>query len=412
MRTPTRPRSTGWTDPANRSPSQTGTFGLRALGAIVAVIACLAALAACSSNQSKSNGGGHSPPANVAPAVARSSANPPVQDPTGLLYKINPAFTKQNVTFFPDPSPPMLVSSHAQGIARYRGPGPNPAYDYYIISYSNLAGRFGYVYIASNNPKGLSEPAFTLQVPAVPIQLRQVRKGDKLNPHFNHPGGIQVIGDYLVVPVLPYHTRNAAHFYDAAIIYLYDLTPLKGSKPTKPTRERKILELQKTNGGSLNGVGITRLPDGHFALGVVAQRNLDIYISSNKPADLWDAQWNTKQPDYIYTLGPKYQTNGLFLDTAGQVWMAGFDDATSEADLYQLTYNGNWAASGIRHPQANRRLTMSGGVSFRWGGGIETRGPSAIWLYAHGKDVKNYDRRYYKRGDPSRFITINYWGLG
>jgi hypothetical protein len=366
---------------------------------VAAVLACTAVLAGCGgSNQSENNGAGHSPPANVAPGVA-SSENPPVQDPASWIGGINTANTKQTVKFDPNPKQPSYLVSHAQGYARYRGAG----YDYHIVSYSNVAGRYGYVYIASNgtHPNGKSLHAFTLQVPAQQIQFQAVSgKKSVYNPHFNHPGGIQVIGDYLAVPVIPYNTKNG-QFYDAAIIYLYNLSSLKGPNPQKPSQYKEILRVPRTNGGSLQSVGIARLPNGEFCLGLVTQNNLDMYTTSNTPSNLWDANWRTS-PDISFRLSHKYQTNGLFLDQTGNLWMVGFRDANI-VDLYQLRFHtggghGGWVPNNATlMPTGVSNVLTTNGAKFRAGGGIEIVDPSQIWLYAVGM--------YYGGGG----VTINYW---
>lgn len=230
------------------------------------------------------------------------SENPSVQDPSNLIAGINGEAATKKIRFDTNNKKdstdhPTYVGSHTQGYAGYRG----TVYRYHIFPYSHLAGRYGYIYIASDETDpgtDKSKYAFTLQVPAAghEIQFRTVAdKYATYDPHFNHPGGIQVIGHYLVVPLIPFHTMNPADFYDAAITYIYDLRSLDGDTPTAPPGYKEILRMPRVNGKSLSSVGITRLPNGSFALGLVADKNLDVYVSSQSN-DLGTATWEHAAP--------------------------------------------------------------------------------------------------------------------
>lgn len=408
------------------------------------------------------HGGAHSPPppANQAPA---GSANSYVQDPVGLVRAIQSGPNSEPVKFDTGHATLNNVFSHTQGYARYRGPG----YDYHIFTYSNLSGHYGYMYIASNNPRRKSVVAFTLNVPKSPIQFRTVAmKGSTYNPHFNHPCGIQVIGDYLVVPVIPFYGT----FYNAAIVYLWNLSSLKHYTPSPQTRAaeqaklqrayKEILRIPVVNGGSLSSAGITRLPGGsgefadRFLLGLVSDNKLDLYLSS-KTHSVWEATWQTTQttppagckstaaradgttddttmnswskkavPRFCYTLkatagSNHYQGNNLFLDQQGDVYMMAFDARNSGqwVDLFSLTAHGSgsgWKGSKEEQKTVEEKrvsttsLATRGTVTFRNAGSLEIRNKNDIWVYAVGK-LYGCPPHLEIRCSSGGGITINYF---
>ncbi|MCL2013108.1 MAG: hypothetical protein FWG75_10030 [Cystobacterineae bacterium] len=340
-------------------------------------------------------------------------------NPKHVLENMNKDYKWQKITFDSTSSIPSHVTSHAQGYARYREASglsgfPNISSfmgspGFHIFPYSNVAGKYGYVYIASEqkDSNGKSKHFFTLKVPACEMRHQDVAaKGSNLNPHFNHPCGVQVFGDYLLLPVIPFHTTNMS-FYDSAIVYLYDLSSLKGSTPKAPTRFKEILRVSKVNGASLSCVGITRLKTGGFVLGLMTDANLDLYFTSNTPADLWDAGWE-KSPKLKYKLksgdgNNHYQGIGFFGDEKDDIYMIGFDtrggiSKKDMADMYILTSNGgNWRTSTTLEPMYKKHLTGGQGARFSYGGGIEIQTLPALTIYS-------VESKYTNKG-----LRINYW---
>lgn len=286
--------------------------------------------------------------------------------------------------------------SHAQGYARYRGEG----YDFHVFPYSNVAGSFGRIYIASNAIDGFgkSKQQFTIEIPQPSIRHSEVATGTtaSYDPHFNHPCGVQIIDDYLVLSVIPFETANS-RFYDSAIVYLYDLSPLKNPTPEKPTLVRELMRIPKVNGLSLSCVGITKVKDNIFALGLISDNNLDVYLSIGVTS-LWDSQWGGT-PDYRYELeassgGNHYQGMGFLLDENNDVFMLAFDTRggisnKDYADLYQLTSSWRWPQSGSTlNPLYEKHLTGYEGARFTYGGGVELDEFGALIIYSV---AQNYD---------------------
>ena len=258
-------------------------------------------------------------------------------NPKDNLNSIKTNYKLTKIMFTPDDVPSWTTQSHTQGYSRYRDAGNN--YDYHIFAYSNVTGHHGYLYITGKK-------TFTLKVPETEIRYEEVSgKEHTANPHFNHACGVQVLGDYLIVPVIPAY--GGTIFYDATIIYLYDLTPLKDSDPSAPNG-KEILRVAEVNGGSLSCVGIIDLPNGNYAMGLMADNNLDIYLSSNNK--LWDATWNKTKTYQLKAQNGKnnYQGLGFFLGEDEEVYMLGGDnrDAEDWADLYKLTENKIWKNDG------------------------------------------------------------------
>ena len=347
-------------------------------------------------------------------------------NPKKALEEMNSNCTLQKVTFDYDKKPSLCAPglSHVQGYARYRGND----YDFHIFSHSDLHGSQGYLYIASEEQKnGKSKYSFTLKVPAKQIRHKDVatNASSTYNPHFNHPCGLQIVGDYLLVPVIPFHSANSK-FYDSAVVYLYDLTSLKGVTPKPPspvipkepplTKFKEVmLKVSKVSGGSLSCAGITDLKDGRFAIGLVADNNLDVYFTSNAPSDLSDAVWETS-PVRKYSLKAgsgknHYQGAGFLLDENEDVYMIGFDTRGGSskddmADMYKLTYNNKWLDNQQLKPIYEKHLIGTGGARFTYAGGIEVRN------FQDGKTVELIAIYSTEANYTSGGIRINYWAYG
>jgi hypothetical protein len=285
--------------------------------------------------------------------------------------------------------------SHTQGHAVY---STNNG-DFHLFPYSNVNGYPGYIYI-SGPDKG-----FTLSIPEKETRFKDVssNKG-AFNPHFNHPCGMQVIEDYLVVPVIPFHSTQLA--YDAAIVYVYDLSPLKnGSKPGSP---KEIMRFSKVNGKSMSCAGVAKMSDGKYVIGLVSDANLDIHISKNAPSSLWGATWsNTPDKEYKLKSGDSgnnhYQSIGFVVDPDGFLYMLGFDRRVGKdlVDLYRLYKPGIiWESTGdLKAVKHSHHLECKEG-SFSNGGSVHMRdGVMEIYsvekyYYGNGFDIDRFTSTY------------------
>jgi len=305
-------------------------------------------------------------------------------------------------------SDPKSATSHCQGYARYKGTG----YDFHLFPYSNVAGRYGYLLVESDatNSDGTARHQFTLQVPKTEITYKQVsnNKDAKHDPHFNHPCGFQIFDDYLLVPVIPYQ-NTAMSFYDAAVIYIYDLSPLKGSTPKAPVLiNENPIKIPKVNGASLSCIGVTQMqmPGGRYVMGLMTDRNLDIYFSSDYSHDLGSVKWES-EPTYKYSLHASdgdnhYQGMGFVFDDQKDLFVVGFDTRGGAyrhdyADLYRLTEKGEFMTASELKTIAEKHLIGKDGARFLYGGGLEILGENQIRIYS--------TEEYHSSGG----ITINWF---
>ena len=309
-------------------------------------------------------------------------------NPIDRLNEIKTSCKHKKISFTPSEDVPASIFSHTQGYARYRGDG----YDYHIFTYSNVSDYPGYVYIVGGTK------TYTLEVPKTEIRFNDVSDHhSSLNPHFNHTCGIQILGNCLAVPVIPVQQNVFPDFYDAAIIYFYDLTSLTDSIPSAPSG-KEILRVPKVNGGSLSGVGIIDLPNGYYALGLMTDNNLDIYLSSTKM--LWSATWykHTTYKLKASSGSNHYQGIGLFIGEDNEVYVLGGDNRGSKdwADLYKLTEKSQWKTNGELKSIKEIHL-YADNASFSNACAIEIRNQNELIIYSADT--------YYSGGG----ININWW---
>lgn len=289
------------------------------------------------------------------------------------------------------------LSSHIQGYARYRGNG----YDFHIFPYSNLSGEKGYVWFVSDTKKFY-------------IKLPQTTKKYESDIYYNHPTGVQIIGDYLVVGVIPADGSVAtADFYQPSDTYLIDLSPLKESKPSTPTRIKKINELsyiKDTSGykvGSLSCVGVIDF-NGKYLIGYIADNTLAIY-ESNECSNIWEATSFTLIRTYGLKHGDKdyhYQSMGLYGDNAGDIYMVGLDTRSGKdyCDLFKLTRTTDDGDIVLIENKAHspytflkeKHVKLDGGAEFSYGGGLEV----------YKGDLYLYGTESYAKDDGNATINI------
>ena len=125
---------------------------------------------------------------------------------------------------------------------------------------------------------------FALRIP------RSATKGKK-NWHYNHPTGVQLIGDTLLVPVqTAYGSWLGPSFGDEAKVFLVDLTPLKQGNPPGDFKELMYL------GYGPSASGVIDIPrrlinytetDGRrcYLIATVEARHSDCIIPTQPTAD-------------------------------------------------------------------------------------------------------------------------------
>ncbi|MDR1465148.1 MAG: hypothetical protein LBJ11_07620 [Oscillospiraceae bacterium] len=300
-------------------------------------------------------------------------------------------------------------ANHIQGYAKYYGVGG----DFHIFSYSNVVGKQGYVWFVS---KDNSKRFYMKFNPTAMFDQ------DVLQSNYNHPTGLQVVGDYWAVSVIP--AGFGPYFNKASITYIVDLSELKnktsdggkGQEISLPystvkdlthsmyvqeleNKPSKIVDTAGGDAGSLSAVGITSLDKGYM-IALIAGSTVVVYTTEND--NLLDS-CNAGNYTLKTTYSVKYNNNvgnfqgiGLFRDTATKdVYMVGFDrrNRTEDwADLFRLTENGKLVTgseiNGFKNviaPFENtvKHCYLRGGAGFEYGSGIE------IWsgkLYLTGTE--------------------------
>ncbi|GDY12684.1 hypothetical protein LBMAG53_15620 [Planctomycetota bacterium] len=209
-----------------------------------------------------------------------------------------------------------------------------------------------------------------------------VQKVQLPNKGFNHPGGVQQIGDILVVPL----EKDTA-----SRVVFYDLTSVTTSKP--PTLLTAVIASDSHKAG---GVGITSWT----APGDVTPRHLvaiydngDLYLQQSNGQPLASTGVVFNAVGSKQTLGRSdYSTVSLVTDTSGAVYLVGFwteqDGAvykTDYMDLLQLN-PATWQFSVVQSKQhvicKHGATVGSYGVHFRWAGGLRIVSSSSIQALA------------------------------
>lgn len=203
------------------------------------------------------------------------------------------------------------------------------------------------------------------------------KKYDSYDENFNHPGGIQMIGDYLVVAV-----ENSSH--NKSHIRLYNLEGLRNKK-FEILPEFDIYNDSKGAGY----VGITNNEDDKketFTLAVGDKKKITIYQASAEEL-LPNAKFEEK---FECTLKDDYHGMGLLTDSNDQkVYMIGFRKYQNEdwAELYEIDFkNKTLVKKKSRHFYNKGGLRINEGIHFRWGSGIHIKNDKRLVLIATAKN--------------------------
>ncbi len=145
----------------------------------------------------------------------------------------------------------------------------------------------------------LAPGKLTREVPPNPMDF--IAKAQSITLEYDHPGGIQIIGKYLLVG----SDGNIGHTRDTALFTLWDL-----EFPLAP----RLVWQWELPGQNANSVGIVRLEDGRYLMlrALTDAKQLEFYLLSNdleqdpntyhdkRPWDRWDfseLQSELKNPD-------------------------------------------------------------------------------------------------------------------
>jgi hypothetical protein len=194
------------------------------------------------------------------------------------------------------------------------------------------------------------------------------------NPPLNHPGGMQVIGDYLVIGIEPGHGSTEL----VSRIAFYDLSVMTSTLP--PTLMHYAIN---RSAGKAGAVGITRFPyaenDLRYILAVYDNGKVDFYLSVQG----FDLSQNVGGNQFTFissTQATDSSYNGIGLvteATTNNIYMVGFrtdeSDWSDYADLIHVELNPDRSVTLIdiaqRHMITEHGLG-SADVHFRFGSGV------------------------------------------
>jgi len=269
------------------------------------------------------------------------------------------------------------LTSHVQGVARYK--------NYLIMTHNSESDSadYGSIVILSEEKKKA---------------VYRINTSDK---GYNHPGGIQQIGNYLAVSL----ENNSK-----SLIRFYDLSQMSDTEKHPPVLlETKIIRDNNTAGA----VGITTYRENgidHFLLAVHAGGDVDFYKSNGKllsdPECKFDLIFNTKitSADNVCL---------VTVDTE-KIYLVGFRSTEKGSlpyedyvDLYSININTNTVKFIESYHYITRHETSIAGlgVHFRYGAGIQVVSPRQINVLATRRNFSISEKSYMEIN-----IFNNIWG--
>jgi hypothetical protein len=282
-------------------------------------------------------------------------------------------------------SPLSTSVKHVQGVARlgqgaYLAMTGSNASDLFIC---DLASRTDAPWLRwGSNRGGGAAPPSTDRV------IAQLDVGAAAGyPGFDHAGGIQAIGDYVVVGLEPIGATASSPNSAVAIV-----------RVDVPNSPWVVSTIDRTGLGTAGATGITQMLDGRWllAVGEYDSYRIDLYVSSG--ADLGTTAWTLVEQwsrDDIGGLCPgpgqsvsgsnygAYQSINLITQSNGQLYLVGShrDGGGDDfADLYRIDFFATAPACEIGTPSAGwdlrltkvakRHLTCTDTCDFDGGGGV------------------------------------------
>lgn len=205
---------------------------------------------------------------------------------------------------------------------------------------------------------------------------------------YPHPGGMQLIGDYLMVPV-----ENGDH--NQSYVYFYDLATMTNKVPPQPL----AYSLRRHNG--TGAAGITNYASGgteYYLMAAYDNGNLHFYKSNGKTLADPDFALSSLFESKVAEGG--YSAISLLTDKNNGLYMVGFWtdgaeglDPTDYMDYYTLNIDKK-SVSGL--VQRRHMITQYGGivgsygVHFRYGAGLRILSDTTLKAYATQRNFVGY----------------------
>ncbi|MDR2965961.1 MAG: hypothetical protein LBU88_09315 [Treponema sp.] len=239
-----------------------------------------------------------------------------------------------------------------------------------------------------------------------------------INGH-KHPGGMQILGDYLFIAIEQPNKRY---------VLVYDLMTFTGNKsnPQSANIAAPRYALYNISSGSNNpasAVGVTNLPgnldyfgsgsgnatDNKWVIGVYdySASSVYLYYTATTSGDLdsivSDGRYNFTDygPKVDMNIKHQYDSIALFTDTEGHIWMIGFrgEGSTqfdSYADLYKLTLEADNYRIVSQNPvdsTESKKIYTKGGLyhnSFRWGTSFQIKSSDSVLITVSERNLRKY----------------------
>jgi hypothetical protein len=277
---------------------------------------------------------------------------------------------------------------HLQGIQRVDVPSKIPGEmpkEYFIISGSS------------------DSEAYFIVVGRTSAGYSVVQKKMVCADPYRHAGGIQIIGDYLVVGVEDNLEK------DRSQVYFLDI-----ANPEKPigdpiiTIQRKGAEKRATAGAVAI---VKRVTDHLLIVGSWDSDTLDFYESNGVALGERDPKgkskceftywrtWNKNdacKKDWCDDTWGSYQNLNLISDVNDRLFLLGYyctaEEEEDYVDLYSLDLSK--PSSEMIKKESSKRVKCKGGASFKYGGGVYIKDEKSLMSYAcerncRGKTIIN-----------------------
>lgn len=235
-----------------------------------------------------------------------------------------------------------LSTSHLQGMAVY--------HDVYILAMNRHSEDLGELYFYDRIGNGL------IGMMKIPVA------GNDTGDHersYNHPGGIQVIGDYLLIPI---QTQD----YKDSVVQLWDISALKEKSTAIKLAHGDYLP--DSNGKGLGGIGIVNMGDHFLVAGI---DNARVFFYKSDGSEITTA---TYAHAFDATLARDAAAVNLLRQTDGTAWLIAFAVSTwfgSYKDwglLYKIDPTEEKIADkDERHFVSKADSSTILGPHFRWG---------------------------------------------
>lgn len=224
-----------------------------------------------------------------------------------------------------------------------------------------------------------------LQTPGE-IRYLQYLPSDGIQPPLRHAGGIQLIGNYLVVGVEDNQNklRSQVQFWDVSDPFA----------PKQGTHLTVIRESTTPKNKTAGAVGIVKRVNDHVL--VVANwdaKALDIYTSNGLPLNnnacrfTFTLRWVSSEanrdqwkPNEVWG---NYQSINLVCDRKFNIFLLGFYTNKKSKDFIDLfSVDLSKDTPNIIRKISDKQMVLIEGVHFRYSGGVFIKSSTELWCYA------------------------------